>query len=127
MKKLTSAKEFWVELDQLNSRIENTLHSLVLNCKEIQFPSQYQFQLELNDCYDIAGLKVVDEVFTHIVLNKADAYGETSYDIMSTRFTQKDRLRALEVAEVVLMETSVDKFYNEAKARYGDTLRKLAD
>lgn len=127
MKKLTTAKEFYVELDQLNTRIENTLHSLVLHHGKIEFPSRYQFQLDRNNHFNIAGLEVIDGVHTHIMLDKPDADSQTSYDIMSNRFTHLDRLRALEVAEVTLDETKVDKFYNEAKAMYGETLRKLAD
>jgi len=127
MKKLTTAKEFYVELDQLNTRIENTLHSLVLRHGKIEFPSRYQFQLDRNNYFRIAGLEVIDGVHTHIMLDKPDADSVTSYDIMSTRFTHLDRLRALETAEVVLSEKQVDKFYKEAKERYGETLKKLAD
>lgn len=127
MKKLTTAKEFYVELDQLNTRIESTLHSLTLRHGKIEFPSQYQHPLDKNNHFNIAGLEVTDGVHTHIMLDKPDADNQTNYDIMSSRFTHLDRLRALEIAEVVLNETQVERFYKEAKERYGETLKRLAE
>lgn len=123
MKKLTTAKEFYVELDQLNTRLESTLHSLTLRHGKIEFPSRYQFSLDKNNHFNVAGLEVIDGVHTHIMLDKPDADFQTSYDIMSSRFTHLDRLRALETAEATLIDSAA----NEATQRYAETLKKLAD
>jgi hypothetical protein len=122
MKKLTTAKEYWAEYEQLNARVENTLHSLTLRHGKIDFtPHGHQLENDMN--LTLAGLEVVNEVYTHIVVLQTGG-NRVSWDIMSTRFTLKDRMRALEIAEVVLQ---VDNFYNEAKKQYGDTLKRLAD
>jgi hypothetical protein len=102
-----TARELYVQLNLLNVEIENILLGYALDYGKIDFPSKYQFALQENNYFNVAGIELIDEVHGYIMWDKPNANSEMGRDIMSNSFTLLDRMRTLETIEVVIKENNL--------------------